>query len=97
MVEISVPDIGRWSDRTPVLIDDIISSAHTMIETLSQLGKLVMKSAVCIGVHPVFGREAYDALRAARPARIVTANTIPHETNEIDVTPLLVEAVRSVP
>jgi ribose-phosphate pyrophosphokinase len=94
-VEISVPDIGRWSDRTPVLIDDIISSAHTMIETLSQLSKLGMKPAICIGVHAVFGYKAFDALRAAGPARIVTVNTIFHETNEIDVSPLLVEAVRS--
>jgi len=95
-VEISVPDIGRWPNRTPVLIDDIISSGHTMIEALSQFKQSGMTQAICVGVHAVFGNGAYDALRAAGPARIVTTDTIPHETNDIDVTALLVEPVLSL-
>jgi len=95
-VEISVPDMGRWPDHTPVLIDDIISSAHTMIEALSQLKRSGMAHAICIGIHAVFGGGAYGTLGAAGPARIVTANTIHHETNEINVTPLLVNGVRDL-
>jgi ribose-phosphate pyrophosphokinase len=33
-VEIEAPDIARWSGRTPVLVDDIVSTARTMIETV---------------------------------------------------------------
>jgi ribose-phosphate pyrophosphokinase len=94
-VEISVPDLAPWRGRTPVLVDDIISSAHTMIVALSKLGDSGLNSAVCIGVHGVFAARAYESLRTASP-RIVTTNTIPHETNDIDVTPLLAEAVRIV-
>jgi ribose-phosphate pyrophosphokinase len=44
----------------------------------------------------VFGAEAYGDLRAAGAERIATTNTIPHETNDIDVTSLLVDAVRTL-
>jgi ribose-phosphate pyrophosphokinase len=94
-VDIFVPDMRLFQDRTPVLVDDIISSARTMIETLSQLRKAGMKPAICVGVHAVFGAEAHAALRAAGATGIATTNTIPHETNDIDVTPLLAEAVRT--
>lgn len=93
-VEISIPEIERWRDHTPVLVDDIISSARTMIETLAHLKRLGMKPVVCIGVHAVFAAGAYEALRAAGPARIVTTNTIAHQSNEIDVGSILIDAAR---
>jgi ribose-phosphate pyrophosphokinase len=95
-VEISVPDMRRFQDRTPVLVDDIISSARTMIEALSHLRTADMKPAICVGVHAVFATKAYGELRAAGGERIATTNTIRHETNDIDVTPLLVDAVRTL-
>jgi ribose-phosphate pyrophosphokinase len=93
-VDISIPDIQRWRERTPVLVDDIISSAQTMTKTLTHLRALGMKPAICIGVHAVFATGAYEALQAAAPARIVTCNTITHRTNGIDVTDLIANAVR---
>ena len=95
-VEVSLPEIEHWRDRTPVVIDDIVSSARTMIETLAQLKRLGMKPAICVGVHGVFSAGAYDALKAAGPARIVTSNTIVHKSNAIDVVPLLTTAVREM-
>jgi ribose-phosphate pyrophosphokinase len=91
-VQISVPHVERWRDHTPVLVDDIISTARTMIETLGHLRRAGMKPAVCVGVHAVFAPGAFNSLRAAGAARIVTTNTIPHETNAIDVTSSLGEA-----
>ena len=93
-VDISVPDIQQWRDRTPVLVDDIISSAQTMGKALAHLQKLGPEPALCIGVHAVFSPGAYETLQAASPTRIVTTNTIVHGTNEIDVSALLAEAVR---
>ena len=94
-VQISLPDVGSWRDHTAVLIDDIISSARTMIAAISQLRNQVSNPAVCVGVHGVFGPGAYEDLKAVS-SRIVTTNTIPHETNAIDVTPLLLEAIRTL-
>ncbi len=93
-VEVSVPDVERWRDHTPVLVDDIISTAHTMIETVNRLRDAGMKPPVCVAIHAVFADDAYNALRNASVARVVTANTIAHPSNAIDVTSVLAEGVR---
>jgi len=95
-VEVSVPDVARWRQATPVLVDDIISTGETMAETLDHLAAARMKPAVCIGVHAVFAPGALRDLRAAGAGRIVTTNTIAHETNVIDVSSLLAQGVRSL-
>ncbi|HXJ00894.1 MAG TPA: ribose-phosphate pyrophosphokinase [Micropepsaceae bacterium] len=92
-VEISIPNVERWRNHTPVLVDDIISTGRTMIETIEHLHRGGMKPAVCIGVHAVFAAGTLEAVRAAGIARIVTTNTIGHETNAIDITLALGEAV----
>lgn len=86
----------RWRDRTPVLVDDIISTAHTMIAAVRQLQRATGGPPVCVGVHAVFTEGAYADLLAAGPARIVTCNTIRHPSNAIDVGPLMAEGVRTV-
>lgn len=88
-VEISVPEVDTYAGHTPVLVDDIISTARTMIETVIHLNKAGMQAPVCIGVHAVFAGDAHDALKKAGAARIVTCNTIPHDSNAIDIAPLL--------
>ncbi len=95
-VEVSVPDVDRWRAMTPVLVDDIISTGQTMAETLDHLSKAGMKPAVCIGVHAIFAGDAYAALQRAGAARIVTANTIVHASNGIDIAGLLAEGIRTV-
>lgn len=93
-VEVSQPEINSFKDHTPVLIDDIISTAGTMIETVSHLIKAGMKSPVCIGVHAVFAENAYQDLLNSGAAEIITCNTIPHKSNRIDLSKEIVEAIR---
>jgi len=93
-VEVSVPQVERWRDHTPVLIDDIISTARTMIETIGHLKTASLSPPVCIGIHGVFADNAYKELQAAGTGRIVTCNTIPHSSNAIDLTELLAGGVR---
>ncbi len=88
-VEVSMPEVDKYKDHTPVLVDDIISTARTMIAAVRHLNKAGMKPPVCIGVHAVFAGDAYEALKNAGAARIITCNTIPHETNDIDLSRLL--------
>jgi ribose-phosphate pyrophosphokinase len=93
-VKIQVPKVERYLNCTPVLIDDIISSAHTMIEAVKQLNQLGMKAPVCIGVHAVFARGAYETLVDAGVKKVLTCNTIPHESNSIDISGLLIETLK---
>ena len=94
-VSVSVPDVDRWLNHTPVLIDDIISTARTMIETVRHFQQVGLPTPVCIGVHAVFAPGAYNELRAAGAARVVTCNTIPHVSNMIDLSTDLAQAVIS--
>ena len=84
-----------WMAVTPVLVDDIVSTARTMIETIVELRRVAPPPPVCIGVHAVFADGAYEDLCGAGVARVVTCNTIPHESNAIDVHDLVADAVHS--
>lgn len=95
-VSVSIPDVDRWRDHTPVLVDDIISTARTMIETVGHLRRSGLRPATCIGVHAVFADDAYRQLQAAGPAQIVTCNTIPHPSNAIDLHDILAERVSNL-
>jgi ribose-phosphate pyrophosphokinase len=95
-VEVSVPDLTAWKTRTPVLVDDIISTGQTMIETVKQIRGEGLPPPLCIGVHSIFAGNALDELMQAGAARVVTTNTIAHGTNGIDVSGLLAEGVRAL-
>jgi ribose-phosphate pyrophosphokinase len=89
-VIISVPDVEQYKDYTPVLVDDIISTAKTMIVTIKHLMEAGLKPVTCIGVHALFSGTAYEDLLNSGAGRIVTCNTIHHLSNAIDVTDLIV-------
>ena len=88
-VEVSVPHVEQYKACTPVLVDDIISTGRTMIETILHLKQAGMKVPVCIGVHAVFADNAYKDIQDAGAANIITCNTIPHPSNQIDISDLL--------
>lgn len=95
-VEVSVPEVERWADSTPVIVDDIISTARTMIETVGHLKRLGLGPAVCVGIHAVFADDAFEELKSAGAGEVVTCNTIAHPSNEIDVSGLLADAARKM-
>jgi len=94
-VLISPPDARQYNDLTPVLIDDIISTGLTMIKTAEALKLEGFQPAVCIGVHAVFSGNAYSEMKNSYISKIITCNTVPHETNQIDLTALLTEEIKS--
>lgn len=94
-VDISVSGVPfeQWGDRTPVLLDDIISTGGTMAETVRLLRERGAGDPVCLGVHAIMVGEADAKLREAGASRVVTTNTIDHPSNAIDVQDVLAEAV----
>lgn len=90
-VRVSVPDAPKFRQHTPVLVDDIISTGRTMMETAGHLREHGIQPPVCIGVHAVFAAHALEDMRQAGIRTIVTTNTIPHVTNGLDVSGLLAE------
>lgn len=95
-VAVSIPDFGRYKTFMPVLVDDIISSGKTMIETVHHLQSLNMLAPVCIGVHAVFAESAYQQLLASGVKQVVTCNTITHCSNSIDISAELVSLLSTL-
>lgn len=95
-VDVSVPEIDRWRGYTPVLVDDIISTARTMIVTVGHLRRAGLPKPICIGIHAVFAGRAEEDLRESGALRVVTCNTIPHPSNAIDLGDLLAEGARKI-
>ena len=90
-VTIKLPNLDQFKNRTPVLVDDIISTGKTMIEAVKELNAIKMKPPVCLAVHGVFAEHAYQDLLAANVSKVVTCNTIKHVSNEIDISELIID------
>lgn len=95
-VRLSLPDLSAWRERTPVIVDDIVSTARTMAGAVARLREAGLAAPVCVGVHALFCGDALTALQAAGPARVVTCDTVPHPTNAIDLAAPLGAAVREL-
>jgi ribose-phosphate pyrophosphokinase len=95
-VTVSVPDIEQWRGRTPVLVDDIASTALTMVAAVARIHEAGLSAPWCIAVHPLFAGQAYADLCAAGVAGVVSSNTVLHQSNGIDLSGALADAVDDV-
>ncbi len=81
---------------TPVLLDDIISTGHTLAAAAQALAQAGLPPPVCIGVHALFAPGAVEHLRQAGVSRVVTCDTVAHPTNTIALAPLLARALQDL-
>jgi ribose-phosphate pyrophosphokinase len=91
-VEVAVPDLGMFAGHTPVLVDDIVSSGRTMTVTADQLREQGLERPVLVAVHALFPEDVYRGLKA-RAAALVSANSVVHPSNAIDLSTILADAV----
>ncbi len=97
-VKVSIPHIHKYIDKyTPVIVDDIISTAVTMIKTVEHLKEAGAKPPVCIGIHAVFSGDSFKELNASGVEKIITCNTIPHPTNSIDLSEVFIKLLQLHP
>lgn len=91
-VMVSLPEIKNLN-HVPILVDDVISTGMSMLETLKQLTSRGFKNPVCIGVHALFDTETENKLTLAGAKQIVTCNTISHSTNKIDISDIIAKGI----
>lgn len=95
-VEINAPDLKDFAEFEPVIIDDVISTGHTMIKVISYLQKHNFKKITCVGVHPLFVEDAYESLKNHGANQIVTCNTCLHPSNQIDMSDIIIRAMQEL-
>lgn len=94
-VRITLRNLEAWWGRTAVLVDDIISSGRTMIEAVRLLATQGWPAPVCIAVHGLFADHS-DELLVRAGARVVTTNSVGLGRSDIDIVPLLGEAIAAL-
>ena len=95
-VRVTLADHGPWPGRVPVLLDDIISTGHTLIAAASALKQIGLEKPVCIGVHALFDADTLARLLSAGISQVITCDAITHTTNAIELAPALAQAVRDI-
>ena len=95
-VEITWPPLENIDEKTFVFIDDIISSGGTMLQAVEHLKTLTAVAPICVVIHPIFAESSYQKLQDTGVQNIVSCNSIPHPSNQIDLTSLLVPALKFI-
>jgi ribose-phosphate pyrophosphokinase len=95
-VQVRMPHGARSDDRSPVLLDDIVSSGHTVATASHVLRGAGWGRPLCVAVHALVDAAGLDMLHRSGIARLVSCDTVPHPTNAIGVAPLLAEAIRAM-
>ena len=95
-VSATIPQIEQFPDHTPVLIDDIISTGFTMVETIRHIQSHGIQTIICLAVHAIFANDAYELIMNTGITDIVTCNTVTHPSNKIDMSNILIDAVKLI-
>lgn len=77
-----------------VILDDIIGTGHTILETIKIAKKHGAQKIIVIGIHGVLVENA--AKKIQKRARLVTTNTIKNKYSKIDVSPIIAEALKKL-
>lgn len=80
--------------RAVVLIDDLASTGHTLVQAARALFEQGVASVDAAVVHALFRGDALQQLRAAGIGRVWSTDAVAHETNVVSVAPLLAQALR---
>ncbi len=87
-VEVSISGLEQYKNLNPVLVDDIISTAHTLIKAAQLLKKEGFVQIAAVATHALFAGNAFDECGKEGITPLITTNSISHTTNGIDLSPL---------
>lgn len=94
-VEVQLPDID-YKDQHIILIDDVISSGHTLAQAAIRLYSEGVKQVDAIATHALFSRDALSLLNSAKIKNVWTSDSITHATNQISLSKLLAQHIKTL-
>lgn len=92
-VSVMLPPDPRLQSHTAVIVDDVISSGHTVLQTIDALKKAGADPIVCAAIHGIFAEHADRKILLAGAQQIATSNSIPGEHSTFDLSPMLAPAI----
>ena len=92
-VEVKLNKKIDLKNKNAVIVDDIVSTGHTILETAKELRRLGAKKIYCICVHGIFVEDALKKLKKAGIS-VVSTNTIPSKASKIDVSGVVSENIK---
>ncbi len=93
-VQVTLPE-ADYKDRDIVIVDDVISSGHTVAVAAEQAREKGAHAVHCLVTHALFAPDAIELLKAAGVQHIWSSDSITHSSNVIPLAPLLAEALKS--
>mgnify|MGYP001822386025 FL=1 len=86
-VSITLPATD-FRDRTVVLVDDVISTGHTLAQTATKIQQAGAKDVCCLVTHALFAEGALELLQQAGIKNIWSSDSINHQSNVIHLAEL---------
>lgn len=92
-VVVTLPDLSPFHGLTAMIIDDVISSGQTILKCIGALKSGGIKNIQCAAVHGIFADDIDVVLLDSGLSKLITSNTIPHKSNQVDIADLLIEPI----
>lgn len=88
-VVIDTAPLQKFAQNSLVIVDDVASTAKTLITVVKAAKQYGVKKIYVLVVHPLFVGTSYANLKKAGATAVYSCNTIPHSTNAMDVSELI--------
>lgn len=95
-VSVRLPEGAQAQGRTPVLLDDIASSGHTLATASRVLCSAGWGEPLAIAVHALVDAPSLAMLREAGIRQFVSCDSVPHASNGIALDALLARGIRAI-
>jgi len=92
-VEIAFTDLSLVKGQTAVLVDDLVSSGATACKAARLLREAGARRVELHATHVLSDSKDLATMAEAGIARIVSTDSVPHETNAVPLAPLLAAAL----
>ena len=91
-VQIKLPEMSV-AEGTVILVDDVVSSGHTLAVIAGLLKKAGAVHIECLVTHALFMNNAEQLLNNSGIKQIISSDSIPHSSNGVYLAPLLAKTL----
>ncbi|MGB9639046.1 MAG: ribose-phosphate diphosphokinase, partial [bacterium] len=100
----SMEVVGDISNKRVIIVDDMISTAKTLVKAANKIINLGAKEVYAVAVHPVFVSNAINIIKQSHIKKVIVTDTIPlkdelknnNKIVQVSVSELLAEVIKRI-